>query len=88
MSNLICPDVSMDGLDRLLFIKSGYTFSKSILVILYWSSHVQTMLVLEVLTVTFSHLESISFPEAAILLVSDRAVQVDKATRTLGTRLI
>ena len=31
---------------------------------------------------------SISFPEAAILLVSDRLpVQVDKATRTLGTRL-
>ena len=35
MSNLICPDVSMDGLDRLLFIKSGDTFAESILVM--WS---------------------------------------------------
>ena len=31
----ICPDVSMDGLDRLLFIKSGDTFAESILVM--WS---------------------------------------------------
>ena len=29
----ICPDVSMDGLDRLIFIKSVDTFAESILVL-------------------------------------------------------
>ena len=32
--------------------------------------------------------DTISFPEAAILLVSDLPVPLEKATRTLGTRLI
>ena len=38
------------------------------------------------LNATKSNSQSISFPEAAILLVSDKDL-VDKATRTLGTRL-